>query len=112
MPKLATFDTAYQQTDITATNGRAGLSSKLRPQDVPKGMLINPYGKSDTVYQQGWAVSDPQLQDIKDASGKVVRQKFGMRLACTVGHTGANPNFGDCSVGVDVCYKPSETNKK
>jgi hypothetical protein len=112
LPKFAELDTSYQQTDVQATNGRAGVKSALHPQDIPRGILINPYGKNDEAHQVEWAVSNPQLQPIKDANGKVVRQKFGMRLACAVGHREANPNYGtECSVGVEVCYKPSQTNK-
>jgi hypothetical protein len=53
-------------------------------------------------------VSDPELKEVKNAEGKVVRYKFGMHLFCKVGTTGANPQFGECAVEAEVCYKPSK----
>jgi len=107
LPPNATLDESYQQKKVRVTNGKGGARSSLRAQDVPKGILIIPYGTSDEIYEQGWAVSDPELKVIqRDASGKVTRYEFGMKLFCHVGSTGANPHFGDCSVRVEVCYKP------
>lgn len=111
LPKLATLDTSYQQTDVEATNGRSGTSSTLRAQDIPKGFFITPYGESDVAFKQGWAVSNPTLQLVKDASGKWSRYRFGMRLICKVGNKGSLEMHGECSVGVDVCYKPVQANK-
>jgi hypothetical protein len=111
LPKLATLDTSYQQTDVEATNGRSGTTSTLRPQDIPKGIFISPQGESDEVFHQGWAVSNPKLQTISDASGKLLRYRFGMRLVCKVGQAASNPLAGKCSVGVAVCYKPEQVNK-
>jgi hypothetical protein len=108
LPRGAKLDTSYQQTELRATNGRSGVSSKLRAQKIPKGIYVHPYGKSDDTYEQGWAVSDPDLQEVKNASGNVVRYKFGMHLYCKVGTTGANPQFGECAVEAEVCYKPSK----
>ena len=69
--------------------------------------LIITYGKSDQVYEQGWSVSDPELKAIeRDASGTITQYEFGMKLFCKVGTTGANPHLGECSVNVEVCYKP------
>ena len=94
LPTNATLDESYQQKRVRATNGKSGAHSSMRAEDVPKGILIIPHGKSDEVYEQGWAVSDPQLKALsRDGSGKV-------------GNTGANPQFGDCTVDVEVCYKP------
>ena len=108
LPKNATLDESYQQQNVRATNGKRGMRSSLRAQDVPKGILIIPHGKSDELYNQGWAVSDPELKVLqKDESGKVTRYEFGMRLSCHVSG-GPNPNFGDCSVDVEVCYKPKQ----
>jgi hypothetical protein len=83
------------------------MDSKLRPQEIPPGILIIPSGKSDDTYQQGWAVSDPKLEGFeRDANGNTTRYMFGMRLSCKVGHSGSNPYYGDCEVNVAVCYKP------
>lgn len=109
-PKLTTLDTSYQQTDLQATNGLSGVSSKLRAQDIPKGILIIPYGDSDKVFHQGWAVSNPTLQLVKDSRGQMPRYRFGMRLVCKVGSSGSLEMHSDCSVGVDVCYKPEHVN--
>ena len=108
LPEDATLDESFQQKRVRATNGKNGAKSSMGPQDIPKGILIQPYGTSDVVYQQGWAVSEPELKAIdKDDNGNVTRYQFGMRLFCSVSNSGANPQFGECSVGVDVCYKPS-----
>jgi hypothetical protein len=109
LPRGANPDTTYQQNiDLHATNGRSGVTSNLRTQDIPKGIYVHSYGKSDSTYEQGWAVSDPELKEVKNAEGKVVRYKFGMHLFCKVGTTGANPQFGECAVEAEVCYKPSK----
>jgi len=109
LPANATLDESFQQKNVRASNGKSGVTSTLRAEDVPKGLLIITYGKSDEVYEQGWAVSDPELKIIEqDASGKVMRYQFGMKLVCKVGITGANPNFGECSVNAEVCYKPAK----
>jgi hypothetical protein len=85
------------------------VSSTLRAQDIPKGVLIITYGKSDEIYEQGWAVSDPELRAIEqDKNGKVTRYEFGMKLFCKVGPSGASPHFGECSVNAEVCYKPAK----
>jgi hypothetical protein len=107
LPRNASLDLSYQQTEVRATNGRSGMNSQMRPQDIPKGILIIPSGKSDNIYEQGWAVSDPKLDALEqDGSGKVTRYGFGIKLSCRVGSTGANPHFGECDVDVAVCYKP------
>jgi hypothetical protein len=103
----AAIDESFQQQKVRATNGKSGAKSNMQAQDVPKGILIIPYGESDQVYGQGWAVSEPGLKAIaRDGNGKVTRYEFGMKLYCNVGATGANPQFGECTVNVDVCYKP------
>ena len=107
LPENAKLDESFQQKKVRATNGKSGARSGLRAQDIPKGVLIIPYGTSDQVYEQGWAVSEPELKALhRDESGKVTQYEFGMRLFCQVGDRGANPQFGDCSVTVEVCYKP------
>jgi hypothetical protein len=105
------LDESFQQRNVRATNGKSGVQSALRGQDIPKGVLIIPHGKSDDIYHQGWAVSDPELKGIeRDANGRITQYEFGMKLFCRVGSTGANPHFGECSVDVDVCYKPQLSN--
>jgi len=107
LPEDATLDESFQQKKVHATNGKNGASSTMDAQDIPKGILILPYGTSDGVYKQGWAVSEPELKAIdRDSNGHVTRYQFGMKLFCSVSNSGANPQFGECSVGVDVCYKP------
>jgi hypothetical protein len=108
LPPDATLDVSFQQKSVRATNGKSGAHSSMRPQDVPKGILIIPYGKSDNVSHQGWAVSDPQLNALnKDATGRVTQYQFGMRLFCNAASSAGNTNYyGECSVDVEVCYRP------
>ena len=108
LPENATLDESYQQQNVRATNGKRGAHSSLRAEDVPKGLLIIPHGESDPFFDQGWAVSDPELKAVqKDEKGKVTRYEFGMKLFCHVRDTaGAESEYGECSVDVDVCYKP------
>ena len=101
-PQDATLDESFQQKNVRSTNGKSGAQSSMRAQDIPKGVLVIPSGKSDDVYQQGWAVSNPGLKRVDENS----RYEFGMKLFCRVATTGANPNFGECSVQAEVCYKP------
>jgi hypothetical protein len=107
LPENATLDESFQQQKVRVTNGKSGATSNMRPQDVPKGILIVAYGKNDKIYEPGWAVSDPELKTVeRDANGKVTRYEFGLKLYCNVGSHGANPHFAECSVGADICYKP------
>ena len=107
LPQNARLDESFQQKKVRATNAKSGARSSMTAQDVPKGLLIIPHGKSDKLNEQGWAVSDPELKALgRDSSGKVTQYEFGMKLFCNVGR-GPNPMVGDCSVDVDVCYRPS-----
>lgn len=107
-PGNATLDDSFQQKNVRATNGKSGARSNMRPQDIPKGVLVITSGKEDKVYEPGWAVSDPELKGIEqDNTGKVTRYEFGMKLFCTVASHGANPYFAECSVNAEICYKPS-----
>ena len=107
-PANATFDESFQQKTVQATNGKSGARSNLRPQDIPKGVLVIAYGKEDKVYEPGWAVSDPELRGIEqNGAGKATRYEFGMKLFCTVSSHGQNPHFAECSVNAEVCYRPS-----
>jgi hypothetical protein len=106
-PENATLDESFQQKNVRATNGKSGARSNMRSQDIPKGVLIITSGKEDQIYEPGWAVSDPELRGIeRDNTGKITRYEFGLKLFCTVGSHGANPHFAECSVNVEVCYKP------
>jgi hypothetical protein len=101
-----TLDESYQQKKLRATNGKNGAHSSMRPKDVPKGLHLVPYGTSQSIYEQGWAVSDPELRALnRDASGNVTRYEFGMKLVCNARTTGGQRAV-DCSVDVDVCYRP------
>lgn len=107
LPPNARFDESYQQKKVHVTNGKNGVHSSMRPQDVPKGFYLVPGGESSsTIDEQGWAVSDPELRALnRDASGKVTRYAFGMKLLCNARAAGAERAV-ECSVRVDVCYKP------
>ena len=96
----ATLDTSYEQTKVVA-DGRKGAHSKLRPQEIPKGIHIVPYGQSGD--GKAWDVSDPRLKTLPEADGKT-RYVFGMRLHCTVDEFARQ--FGGCAVNVDVATNP------
>jgi hypothetical protein len=103
LPEYATLDESYQQTEVRATNGKRKAQSNLHPQDIPKGIHIDPYGSSDL--DKVWAVSEPQL--IKpDNNGASTRYAFGMHLFCSVPSSPYSQTQGSCNVGVRVCYKP------
>ena len=102
LPENATLDTSYQQTKVVADGGK-GARSKLRPQDIPKGIHIIPYGQGEN--GKAWTVSDPSLKTVPAANG-TSRYVFGMRLRCTVDEFARQ--FGGCAVNVDVCYKPQQ----
>jgi hypothetical protein len=107
LPDNATLDASYQQKQVRATNGKNGVQSSMRPQDVPKGLHLIPFGRDEPLYEQGWAVSGPELKALaRDASGKVTRYEFGMKLFCSARVLGGQ-RAAECSVAVDVCYKPS-----
>ena len=110
LPPDTSLDVSFQQKNVRVTNGRSGAHSSMRPQDVPKGILIIPSGMSDNESHQGWAVSDPELKALdKDASGRITQYQFGMRLFCnaTSSADGNVSYYGECSVDVEVCYRPS-----
>jgi len=102
LPENATLDTSYQQTKVVADGGK-GARSKLRAEEIPKGIHIIPYGQSGE--GKAWAVSDPSLKTVHQDDGKT-RYVFGMRLHCTVDEFARQ--FGGCAVNVDVCYKPQK----
>lgn len=107
LPDNVTLDESFQQQNVRATNGKRGAHSSLRAQDVPKGILIIPHGESDQFYNQGWAVSDPELKALqKDESGKVTSYEFGMKLFCHAPGSTSYRELAECGVDVDVCYKP------
>ena len=107
LPEYATLDESFQQTAVRATNGKKNAKSNLRPQDIPKGIHITPYGSNDL--EKIWAVSEPQL--IKpDSNGASTRYAFGMHLLCSVQGSPYSQSEGDCEVEVQVCYKPKPRN--
>ena len=109
LPEYATLDESYQQTTVRATDGKGRTKSNLRPQDIPKGIHIDPYGSSDL--EKVWAVSQPQLTKIKeDNNGASTRYAFGMHLFCSVQGSPYSQTEGSCDVGVQVCYKPKSRN--
>jgi hypothetical protein len=42
LPPNTTLDDSYQQEKVRATNGKNGVHSSMRPQDVPKGFYLVP----------------------------------------------------------------------
>ena len=99
LPENAKLDTSYQQTKVATDNAR----SKFRPQDIPKGIDIVPYGQTDLGKE--WAVSDPELKTVPDTDGRT-RHVFAMNLSCSMSEHARQ--FGGCAVNVDVCYKPQK----
>src|SRR5215831_16082424 len=67
LPQNATLDTSYQQAKVVAAGGK-GAHSKLRPEDIPKGIHIVPYGNDES--GKAWAVSDPKLKMVSSSDGK------------------------------------------
>ena len=106
LPEYATLDESFQQIAVRATNGKKNAKPNLRPQDIPKGFYITPYGSSDL--DKVWAVSEPQLKT--DNTGASTRYVFGMHLFCAVNGSTFSQNEGACAVGVQVCYKPKSRN--
>ncbi len=107
LPELATLDESYQQAEVQATNGKHKTKSNLRPQDIPKGIHISPYGSDDL--EKAWAVSEPQLIK-QDKNGVPTRYAFGMHLFCAVQGSTFSQTEGTCEVAVRVCYKPLSRN--
>ena len=105
LPQRATLDDSYQQTKVRSTNAKG--KTNLRPEDIPKSILIIPYGSREN--DKTWAVSEPQLTKIKeeDVDGTYfTRYQFGMHLSCSVHGSPYSQQTGDCDVAVEVCYKP------
>jgi hypothetical protein len=101
LPENAMPDVSYQQATVRAEDGRIKEHSNLRPQDIPAGFHIVPYGSAG---DGGWAVSRPELRVVeKQADGRITRYAFGMQLYCIPGHL---PTHAACEVNVGVCYKP------
>jgi hypothetical protein len=101
LPENATLDVSYQQAKVRAEDGQINEHSNLRPQDIPAGIHIIPYGRAS---DGGWAVSQPELRVVeRQANGRITRYAFGMQLYCIPGHL---PTHAPCEVNVSVCYKP------
>jgi len=101
LPEGATLDESFQQTKVRATNGKG--KANLRPQDIPKGILIIPHGSNDS--DKVWSVSEPKLTETSSA-----RYLFGVHLFCSVEGSPYSQQSGDCDVSVEVCYKPKSKN--
>ena len=105
LPDNATLDDSFQQTKVRSTSAKG--KANLRPQDIPKGILIIPHGSNDT--DKTWSVSEPQLTASKEEDENGIlstRYEFGMRLSCSAHGSPYNQQGGDCDVAVEVCYKP------
>jgi hypothetical protein len=102
LPENATPDISYQQTKVRAEDGNIKEHSNLRPQDIPPGIHIVPYGRAGDA---GWAVSHPELRVVERlANGRIARYAFSMQLYCMPSDL---PTHAGCDVDVAVCYKPS-----
>lgn len=99
LPQDATIDTSFQQSNVRARAGNGLAQSKLQAKDIPKGILIIPGGS--TLYDNGWAVSAPELKTV----GEPAQYRFGMKLYCISSTSPSNRHMGGCDVNVDVCYK-------
>ena len=105
LPPGATLDESFQQSTVRATNAKG--KANLRPQDIPKGILIIPYGSNDS--DKVWSVSEPTIKKENNETSSS-RYIFGMHLFCMAkGHT-FSQNTGGCEVSVEVCYKPTSEN--
>jgi len=103
LPENATLDDSFQQSTVRAASKKG--KTDLRPQDIPKGIVIIPHGTND--HDTTWSVSEPRLTTIKEGDGTAsTRYEFGMRLSCRVQTSPFNQQGGDCYVEVEVCYKP------
>jgi hypothetical protein len=100
LPPYATIDTSYQQPNVRARGGNSRAQSDLQAKDIPKGIYVITYGS--TMYENGWAVSAPELKTV----GEPIRYRFGMKLYCTPSSSSPTMHYGGCDVNVDVCYKP------
>jgi hypothetical protein len=67
LPDNAMLDISYQQANVVADNGQSNRS-KLRPEDIPRGIHIVPDVQSDL--GKSWAVSDPLLKEHETLMGK------------------------------------------
>jgi hypothetical protein len=107
LPDGATLDESFQQARVRATNAKG---KALRPQDIPKGILIIPNGGDDS--EKVWSVSEPKLTEVKGGDNGIssTRYEFGMRLSCRVVPSPYSQQGGVCDVGVKVCYKPKSKN--
>ena len=98
LPEDATIDTSFQQSNVRVRGGNSRAKSDMQAKDIPKGILIIPSGS--TRYDNGWAVSAPELKTV----GEPAQYRFGMKLYC-ISSSGTDAHFGGCDVNVDVCYK-------
>lgn len=102
LPMYATIDMSFQQSAVRARAGNRTAQSDLHAKDIPKGIHIIPSGS--TLYDNGWAVSAPELKTV----GEPARYRFGMKLYCISSSTVPTAHYGGCQVTVDVCYKPKK----
>ena len=100
LPEDATIDTSFQQSNVRVRAGNPRAKSNLQAKDIPKGILIMTGGS--TMYDNGWAVSAPELK----TEGAPAQYRFGMKLYCISSSSPANMHYGGCDVNVYVCYKP------
>jgi hypothetical protein len=102
LPPTATIDTSFQQEKILAHAGNDRAKSDLQAKDIPKGIYIITSGS--TLYDNGWAVSAPELKTV----GEPPRYRFGLKLYCISSSTPPTMHYGGCDVNVLVCYKPQQ----
>jgi hypothetical protein len=105
LPPGATLDESFQQSTVRSTNAK--VKANLRPQDIPRGILIIPYGSNDS--EKVWSVSEPTIKRENNETSSS-RYIFGMHLFCMVKVHTFSQNTGGCEVSVEVCYKPTSKN--
>jgi len=104
LPDGAAPDTSFQQKQVNARAGNEMAHSNLLAKDIPKGILIITWGA--TTYDQGWAVSGPELKTVGPSQySQNPRYAFGMQLYCTTSKQSSYMHYGGCDVNVEVCYK-------
>jgi len=102
LPPGASIDTSFQQSKVRVRAGNGQAQSDLHAKDIPKGIYIIPSGS--TMYENGWAVSAPELKTV----GELAQYRFGMKLYCMSSSSLPYAHYGGCNVNVDVCYKPEK----
>ncbi len=73
LPPYATIDMSFQQSKVRAHAGNGQAQSDLHAKDIPKGIYIITGGS--TIYDNGWAVSAPELKTVGEPAQYQVRNE-------------------------------------